>query len=194
MAVQVLPRQKPKPLQKARISGDELYRMPGIDHAELVQGEIVPMSPTGYLHGLIKIRMAAWLEAAARQGDQGIVLGGEVGVYTRRNPDTVRAMEAAFISHARMAQVQSRSYLDVAPELVVEVLSPGDSWQAVMSKLEEYFEIGVSTVWIVDPDRQVIYVYQGVMQTRRLGVGDVLTAAGVLEGVEIEVAALFAPV
>lgn len=154
----------------------------------------MPMSPTGYLHGLIKIRMAAWLEAAARQGDQGIVLGGEVGVYTRRNPDTVRAMEAAFISHARMAQVQSRSYLDVAPELVVEVLSPGDSWQAVMSKLKEYFEIGVSTVWIVDPDRQVIYVYQGVMQTRRLGVGDVLTAAGVLEGVEIEVAALFAPV
>ena len=65
----------------------------------------------------------------------GHVLVGEVGIYTNRNPDTVRGADVAYISKDRLAQTQSQSYLDVAPELIVEVLSPGDSWSEVIEKV-----------------------------------------------------------
>ena len=42
-------------------------------------------------------------------------------------------------------------FLDVAPELIVEVLSPHDRWSDVMEKLVEYFAIGVQVVWVADP-------------------------------------------
>lgn len=64
-----------------------------------------------------------------------------------------------YISHARLQQVKFGSYLDVAPELIVEVLSPADRWIEVNCKLEEYFAIGVERVWIADPIRQILYVY-----------------------------------
>jgi Uma2 family endonuclease len=49
-----------------------------------------------------------------------------------------------------MAQVKSRSYLDVAPELIVEIMSPDDRWSAVMEKIGEYFKVGVQQVGIAD--------------------------------------------
>ncbi|MCB0141654.1 MAG: Uma2 family endonuclease [Caldilineaceae bacterium] len=50
----------------------------------------------------------------------------------------------------RFAQVQSDSYLDVAPELIVEILSPSDAWSELQTKLAEYFAIDVKLVWVVD--------------------------------------------
>ena len=50
----------------------------------------------------------------------------------------------------RFAQVQSDSYLDVAPELIVEILSPPDAWSELQTKLAEYFAIDVKLVWVVD--------------------------------------------
>ena len=40
-------------------------------------------------------------------------------------------------------KVKSQSYLDVAPELIVEVMSPDDAWSNLMEKLDQYFTAGV---------------------------------------------------
>lgn len=67
-------------------------------------------------------------------------IGPEVGIYTRRNPDTVRAADGAFISDERYAQPkQTHGFLDVAPDLIVEILSPDDRWSEIKQKLREYF-------------------------------------------------------
>jgi Uma2 family endonuclease len=123
------------------ITGEELFRMADLGRTELVSGEIIYMSPTGHAHGYIEGEFYSALKAFVTQHQLGRVLVGEVGIYTSRNPDTVRGADVAFISHNRMAQVRSKSYLDVAPELVVEILSPDDSWSKVMDKLEEYFNV-----------------------------------------------------
>ena len=118
-------------------------------------------------------------------------VSGEVGIDTGRTPDTVRATDVAFISKARSAQVRSRSYLDVAPELVVEVMSPDDRWSAVMEKLAEYFNIGVLTVWGVSPSAKQVFVYRSLTDVEQLTINDTLIGDDFLPGFEVSVSDFF---
>ena len=127
---------------------------------ELVDGKLVGKNmPTGHRHRHIEAMIAAILIAFMRTAKLGKVLSGEVGIFIRRNPDAIRAADVAFISDARFTQVRSDSYLDVAPELVVEVMSPADTWSEVKQKLRDYFTAGVIMAWIVDPATESITVY-----------------------------------
>ena len=123
--------------------------------------------------------------------DLGTVLGGEVGIYIRRNPDRIRAADVAFVSKQRLPVVPSR-YLDVAPELIIEILSPGDRWQDVRQKLEDYFSIGVDQVWIVEPDNQTVLAYTSPTTLEKFGLNDTVPGFGPLDGFTLSVAALFA--
>jgi Uma2 family endonuclease len=188
-----------EPLSKATtaqltepITGEMLFKLGDIGPSELVRGEIVYMSPTGHLHGFLESKFDRALGAFVHQHKLGRVFVGEVGIYTQRNPDTVRAADVAFISQERWLQVQSKSYLDIAPDLVVEILSPDDAWSEVMEKLEEYFAIGTLSVWIADPKREQIYVYHSLTEVQRFSGGEVLADEKVLPGFSISVAELFA--
>jgi Uma2 family endonuclease len=121
----------------------------------------------------------------------GLVLVGEVGIYTSRNPDTVRGADVIYISHDRHGQTTSESYLDVAPALIVEIMSPGDTRREVMDKLEEYFDIGVSLVWVADLQKQQVYVYRALTDVDRYTRDDDLPGGEVLPDFSVSVAALF---
>jgi Uma2 family endonuclease len=118
-------------------------------------------------------------------------MSGETGIFTNRNPDTIRGMDVAFMSHERMAQVKSKSYLDVAPELVVEIMSPSDRWSETNDKLAEYFAIGVKLVWIVNPSRKEVHIYRALTEIEIPKAGETLTGGQVLPGLSIPVADLF---
>ncbi len=173
------------------ITGDELAAMGDIGPCELVEGRIMPMSPTGDEHGSYEGNFYAVLRAFVQSHRLGKVRVGEVGVYTRRNPDTVRGADVLFISTERYARKQSRSFLDVAPDLIVEVLSPNDPWSEVTQKLREYFAIGVRLVWIADPDAQAVYAYRSLTDVREFTAHDDLPGDEVLPGFTVPVAQLF---
>jgi len=179
---------RPKPL----ITGEVLFAMGDIGPSELVRGEIVYLMATGHKHGFVELNVGSILRDFVKTHKLGRVVVGEVGIYTARQPDTVRAADVAFVSHERLAQVQSRSYLDVAPELVVEVLSPDDRWSEVKTKLAEYFVIGVQLIWVIDPQREAIFVYQTLHDVEILGLGDELTGGLVLPEFKVAVAEFFA--
>jgi len=103
----------------------------------------------------------------------------------------VRGADVAYISHERLSQAQSERFLDVAPELIVEVMSPGDYWSEVMEKLEEYFAIGVQMVWVADPRRRQVYVYHSLTETERFNADETLSGGEVLPGFQAPVAELF---
>jgi Uma2 family endonuclease len=90
-----------------------------------------------------------------------------------------------------MAQVKSESYLDVAPELIVEILSPGDRWDEVNDKLTEYFAIGVQMVWVVDPKRKQFHLYRALTEVEILTAEDDISGGEVLSGFSVGVAELF---
>ncbi len=173
------------------ITGDELWEMGDIGSSELIDGRIVLMSPTGGTHGKLESRLGYFLGRFLDDGGEGTVFTGEVGIYIRRNPDRIRAADVAFISKDRLPVVPSR-YLDVAPELIVEILSPGDRWQDVRQKLEDYFSIGVDQVWIVEPENRTVLAYTSPTTLEKFGPGDTVPGFGPLNGFTLSVAALFA--
>ena len=179
------------------LTGDELHRMPWLNPCELVGGRVVRMTPTNPTHGRIEVNVAAALRSFVRSRNLGIVMAGEVGIFTTRDPDTVRAADVLFLSHARDSARTRRDgflrdgFLDVAPDLVVEILSPTDRPAEVQRKLDEYFASGVRLAWVVDPAERVVHVHEGRLDPRRLIPGDVLSGGDVLPGLELPVDEVF---
>lgn len=174
------------------ITGEELLLMPGVGPCELIDGRIVPMSPTGGEHGWVEANLCHALRTFVTARRLGKVLVGEVGIYTRRNPDRVRGADVVYISAEQVARWTNPSgFLDVAPDLVVEILSPRDTVMDLDEKLREYFAIGVRLVWVVDPRSRSVSAYRSLSSIRRFQHADTLTAEDVLPGFEISVALLF---
>jgi len=182
---------EPAVVETRLITGDELAAMGDIGPCELIEGIIVPMSPTGDEHSSYEGNFYYALRSFVDAHKMGKVRVGEVGIYTRRNPDTVRGADVVFVSNERYAQKKSPGYLDIAPDLVVEVLSPNDSWPEVTQKLREYFAIGVRLVWIADPQTRRVYAYRALDDVRQFTESDDLSGEDVLPGFSVKVAQLF---
>src|SRR5688572_23755826 len=122
------------------LTGDDILEMPDLECCELVRGSIVHAQPSGFRHGRIAASFFRALDSFVAPRKLGEVIVGEVGIYTEWGPDTVRGADVAYISGERLRRVKDRGkFLDVAPELVVEVVSAKQSWKRVRQKLEEYF-------------------------------------------------------
>jgi Uma2 family endonuclease len=174
------------------ITGEELLAMGDIGPCELVDGRIVPMSPTGGRHGLIELSLGSALQHFVREHHLGWVMTGEVGIYTRRHPDRIRGADVVFLSSQRWPDGPPNGFLEVAPDLVVEIMSPSDRWQDVRQKLTEYFAIGVRWVWIVEPENQTVLVFRSTIDMQQCGIDAMLVGEGILEGFTLTVASLFA--
>ncbi len=174
------------------VTGDELLRMPGLDACELVAGRVVRMTPTSPARGRIEVNVAAALKQFVRTRNLGVVMAGEVGVFTRRNPDTVRAPDVLYLSRERDARRRRpHGFLDVAPELVVEILSPTDRPDPLRRKLGEYLAAGVRVVWVIDPATRTVQIHHDGGEPVSLEVGAVVTGEDVLPGFEMPVDDIF---
>jgi Uma2 family endonuclease len=183
---------EPRPKVRPKlITGEELLAMGDIGPCELIDGRIVPMAPTRGKHGVLEITLGWHLRSFVVAHQLGRVLGGEVGIYTHRNPDRVRGADLAFLSNERLVGQSLEGFLDVAPDLVVEIMSPDDRWREVRQKLTEYFRIGVRWVWVIEPESRAVLVYRSVNDVHELKEGDILTGEGSLEGFALPVASLF---
>src|SRR5581483_4734502 len=100
----------PEPTTEELITGEELFARGDIGRCELVEGKIVMKSPTGGPHGDIEVNIAAQLWIFVRPRKLGRVRGGEPGIYTHRNPDTVRASDVLFISKERAQKLKPSGY------------------------------------------------------------------------------------
>jgi Uma2 family endonuclease len=173
------------------ITGAELYEMGNIGRCELVEGRVIRMSPVKPGHGRFEFRLAKRISDYVEANDLGEVMVGEVGIYVRREPDTVRGADILYISHEKLAKATPESFLDVAPELIVEIMSPSDRWVDVKRKLREYLSAGVNVVWVVEPDAGVISVYRSPTDVQEFSDRDVLVAEDILPGFSLPLADLF---
>lgn len=178
-------------VEERLITGEELFEMGDIGRSELIDGRIVFMSPTGGEHAYLEVALSSRLDNFMRARKLGWVLAGEVGFYIRRNPDRIRAPDVAFVSRQRMPRRPRKNFLEVTPELVVEIVSPSDEWAEIRRKIADYFSIGVNRVWLVEPDEQDILVFQSPTEFTRFGIGESLKGEGVLKGFELVVSELF---
>ncbi len=179
--------------QEALLTAEELFDAGDLGRGELVVGRFIQMPPPGYIHGRVETRISQALANYEDQFETGYVAGGEVGIVIKRNPDTVRAADVLFISKERFEQSGwQKGYLEVAPEIVVEVMSPSDRWSEVRRKLDEYFSINVLQVWVAEPETKSVYVYYDKgRKIIRLTENDILTSEAILPEFSLPVEKIF---
>jgi Uma2 family endonuclease len=169
-----------------RITGSEYSSLEDAAPSELVRGKVVPLKQAHFDHGNVEWKFARALGTFAEANDLGKIAVGEVGVYTQRAPDTVRAADVVFVSNERLAR-RSAGFLDVAPDLVVEVHGSNESWRRLRRKVGEYFACGVRLVWVVEPRKRRVLVHRSATDVRELRQDDELSGEDVLPGFKARV-------
>lgn len=159
---------------------------------ELVQGDLIRMSPAGDEHGRVTMNLAGPLHRHVLANKLGVVYAAETGFKLESDPDTVRAPDIAFVSNERLAATGTpRSYRECAPDLAVEVVSPGDTVAGVDAKVGQWLDAGARMVWIVSPKRRTVTVYHPPIGSVVLTEMDTLNGSDVVPGFKIAVAELF---
>jgi len=147
---------------------------------ELVDGQI-RVSPAGDRHSVVALRLGSRLLAFATQHRLGHICGADAGF--RLPGGNIRSPDASFIASGRFRDDKvPDDFGSVAPDLAVEVLSPGDRPRYVLDKVGEYLEAGVRLVWIIDPRKARAVVYRSLSDVRKLGSEDALDGEDVLPG------------
>jgi Uma2 family endonuclease len=174
------------------LTAEDFWRLPenGMRRS-LVRGEVVETMPPGGRHGVIASELAASLREWARGGPGGAV-GVESGFVLRRNPDTVRGPDVFYVRADRVPDTGvPEAFWEAAPDLAVEIVSPGESAEEVHEKVRDYLAAGTSLVWVVYPRTREIVVHTPDGLARTYGGGDVLERFDALAGFTCVVAELF---
>lgn len=174
-------------------SADQLYELPDDGNRyELIRGDLVMMSPAGSEHGWIAGRIFLRLATHVEGHDLGRAYAAETGFKISESPDTVRAPDACFVSHDRLKNVEeTRSYLPLAPDLVVEVVSPNDASSDVEAKAEEWLNAGSKVVLVADPKNETLRVYRNKEQIEVLRSGQEFSSDQVCGAWKISVNEIF---
>ena len=153
---------------------------------ELIDGEIIEV-PSNAFSSEIAILIAAALLAFVRPRGLGHITGEGAGynIHGRKlSPDV------AFVAQARQAQLAQEGYNPVAPDLVVEVVSPTDKQAAIRRKLALYAQAGV-LVWLVYPKRKTVEVYAPDQPVEILRGDEVLDGGEILPGFTLPLNSIF---
>jgi Uma2 family endonuclease len=148
--------------QPKRLTAEEFMAADlGEGSFELVRGEVIEVPLAIPEHGRTCGNASYALETYGRQSGLGYALSNDSAVVTERGPDTVRGADVCFYSHARWPVSRlSEGLPPVPPDLVVEVLSPGNRPGEMLKKIVEYLEAGVSVVLVIDPPRRRLAIYR----------------------------------
>ncbi len=159
---------------------------------ELVKGVVIALPRHNFQHGKTCNKIAWHVSNHVFAGDLGHIITNDAGVITERDPDSVRGPDVAYFSYETLARDAAPDpYPEVAPDLVFEVRSPGDRTGAVMAKVAEYLDSGVTVVCVVDPERRRVSVHTQDDIGRTLGADDELTLPEVFPDFRVAVSALF---
>ncbi len=183
------------PAQAARtISAEELLRLPDDSlRRELIAGELRVMSPAGWEHGRVALTAGRLLSSHVRERGIGVTCAAETGFILARDPDTVRAPDAAFVTQEHVDTIGwTDKYWPQAPDFAIEVVSPEDSRREVESKAHEWLRGGAVAVLVLDPRGRTAVVYRAPDRVALHHVGEEIDLGDAVPGWRVAVADFFA--
>ena len=179
--------------QTRLLTADDLLRLDseGV-RGELIRGVLCETMSAGQRHGKIVVNLVMELGVFVKAGRLGTLVASDSGVWLERDPDTVREPDIAFTSVDRLPLGEDLpGYAEVAPDLVVEIVSPSDSRRAVHDKAQMWLHNGVRLVWVVHPDTRTVDTHHESGAFATLGADDSLDGMDVLPDFRCAVSAVF---
>jgi len=158
---------------------------------ELVRGEVRPVVPVNYGHLRIVGRLIARVGSFVEEHDLGDV-GPEGGFVLERDPLTLLAPDISFVRKDRVPPPGERDgFPQLAPDLVIEVLSPSNSAVEMEERVALYLEAGVRAVWIFNPKRRTVTTHGPDGVARTLRADETLDGGDILPGFRMVVGEAF---
>jgi Uma2 family endonuclease len=154
---------------------------------------LVELPPNNGDHDDVRMRTTVVVGQFFLLRDEGRFFSGDTGYYLRRNPDRVRAPDLSYFVPERAPVWGQRGFYDIMPDLVIEIVSPGDTAAEVESKVLEWLGAGVRLAAVLYPDSRSVMVYRGANDVRHFTAADTLDFEPVLPGFSCTVAQLFPP-
>lgn len=174
-----------KDLEKLQVQNPD-YQM------ELVGGEIIIMSPSGYESDEVAAELVAQLRNWVRPRKLGRVTASNAGFILPNATKDVRAPDASFVRAERLRRT-TEDYAQLVPDLMFEVKSKTDSLFKLREKIQEFLALGTLVGVLVDPRSRTMEVYRLGVEKEVLRDGDVLRVPELLPGWEMVVAEVWAP-
>ncbi len=179
------------------LTADEYLRHPlGHEPGELVRGVMHVMNATFGGHGVVVENLLAALGPHVRRRRLGRAFGDNVGFQLDipgETRDTARSPDAAFVRADRLppAGIGLRSWVRLAPDLAVEVLSPENRPAEIEARVADYLAAGTQLMWIIDPQARTVARRTPLGPRKTVGEDDTLDAGDVVPGFTMPVADLF---
>ena len=182
--------------RKREVTVDDLYHVPDDGKAEIVNGELVLMTPAGGLHGFAVGAIFASLHEYARRTKRGVALPDNIGFIVNLPNRRSFSPDVAFWTGGPL----TRKFIEGAPIFAVEIRSDEDygpaAERAMAAKRADYFAAGTLVVWDVDTlEAEVVHVYRSDRPTVATTYGrtDRAEAEPALAGWSMPVVDLFPP-
>jgi Uma2 family endonuclease len=151
---------------RTTITDDELLRLPKDGNKyEVVDGEL-RISPAGLRHERIVARLIGLLGQFVDERRLGDVLGSNL-LYVLPSGNK-RAPDVSFVAAGRLEGFRHAVFPELAPDLAVEVISPGDSPRQVLDRVGEYLQAGVRLVWVIEPEGRTASIYRTLTDVRNV--------------------------
>jgi Uma2 family endonuclease len=175
------------------LTAEEFLKMPDNGRlTELVKGVVIEMPPPTPRHGQVCIKMGRILGNFAEDNNLGHVVGNDSAIITERSPDSVRGADLSYYSYQRVPPgPMPIGYVDIAPEMVIEVRSPSDRWPAIYRKAAEYLDAGITLVVILDPENGTAQLLRSDTAVRIIPANGELDLSEVVPGFRVSLARIF---
>ncbi len=184
---------------RSGMSLDDFLKRADTQRFEIINGNIIEMAPTKKPHSKVSKRIYDRILFYLVEQNKGEVFFETTYVTTDRSdwvkgariPDVSFYEQSRYEAHEASNPDEDEKPFLIAPDFVVEIISPTDSYSKIEAKIRAYLSDGVPLIWIVDPQNHTVKVYAGRSEADVRQPGDALSGRDVLPGFTLPVADVF---